>query len=143
MNYPSPELVEALTQLGYRLMRLLFREAKEAFARLGFTPLQAEVLRRLSEGNPSPTQLAEEMEMSPSQTSSLLAHLEDRGLLERAPDPGDRRRVLLQLTEEGRRQVKALQSIWHETFARHLSRLGSKELLAFKEILEKLTEEAA
>ena len=74
MNCPPPELVEALTQLGYRLMRLLFQEAKEAFAQLGFTPLQAEVLRRLSEGNPSPTQLAEEMEMSPSQTSSLLSH---------------------------------------------------------------------
>lgn len=142
MNRPPPELVEALTRLGYRLMRVLFQEAKEAFGRLGLTPLQAEALRLLSERERSPGHLAEEMEMSPSQASALLAHLEDRGFLERAPDPLDRRRVLLRLTEEGRRQAEALKAIWQETFARHLARLNPKELAAFKEILEKLTEAA-
>ncbi len=140
MNHPPPELVETLTRLGYRLMRLLFQEAKEAFARLGFTPLQAEALRLLVEGECSPSSLAEEMEMSPSQASALLSHLEGRGFLERTLDPADRRKVLLRLTEKGRAQAEALGAIWQEAFARHLARLSSREVLAFKEILEKLTE---
>ena len=53
----------------------------------------------------SPTTIAERLLVTTASTTSLLNTLEGRGLLTRLPDPDDRRRLLVNLTEEGRRVV--------------------------------------
>ncbi|WP_135255668.1 MarR family winged helix-turn-helix transcriptional regulator [Thermus caldilimi] len=140
MNGPPLPLVEELSRLGYALMRLLLARAKEAFAREGLSPLQAEVLRLVREGVQLPSRLAEHLEILPSQVSHLLASLEEAGLLERHPDPEDRRRVLLRLTPQGEAVQQRLQEGWLRAYGQYLARLTPRELLLFRDLLRKLTE---
>ena len=53
----------------------------------------------------SPTTIAERLLVTTASTTSLLNTLEGRGLLTRLPDPDDRRRLLVSLTEEGQQVV--------------------------------------
>ncbi|GAB5602560.1 MarR family transcriptional regulator [Thermus sp. FJN-A] len=140
MNGPPLPLVEELSRLGYTLMRLLLARAKEVFAQEGLSPLQAEVLRLVREGVHLPSRLAEHLEVLPSQVSHLLSSLEEAGLLWRHPDPEDRRRVLLRLTEKGEAVQRRLQEAWLRAYGQHLARLSPEELLRFRDLLRKLTE---
>jgi DNA-binding MarR family transcriptional regulator len=49
----------------------------------------------------SPTTIAERLLVTTASVTSLLDTLERRGLVERRPDPGDRRRLLVAITDEG------------------------------------------
>lgn len=53
----------------------------------------------------SPTTLAERLLVTTASTTSLLDTLERRGLVARSPDPDDRRKILVTLTENGRQVV--------------------------------------
>ena len=53
----------------------------------------------------SPTTIAERLLVTTASTTSLLDTLERRGLVTRSPDPDDRRKVLVTLTEDGRQVV--------------------------------------
>jgi len=54
----------------------------------------------------SPTTLAERLIVTTASVTSLLDTLERRGLVERRPDPRDRRRLLVALTDDGRALVE-------------------------------------
>ncbi|MFR0354954.1 MarR family winged helix-turn-helix transcriptional regulator [Streptomyces sediminimaris] len=61
------------------------------------------VLARLSgEGPDTPTSLAETERVRPQAMASTLTLLEQRGLVRRSPDPADRRRSIVAVTDEGR-----------------------------------------
>jgi len=47
---------------------------------------------------------------------------EGRGLVERRPDPGDRRKLLIEVTPGGRRIVSELMGIRHEWLTRAIER---------------------
>ena len=87
-----------------------------------------------------PSQLAELLEVHPSQVSHLLAALEEEGLVERSPDPQDRRKVKLFLTPKGREAAARAEALWLAVFGRRLARLSPEEQAAFLRILRKLTE---
>ncbi len=61
--------------------------------------------------------LAEALNVSPRNITGLVDHLEKDGLVERVPDPTDRRSVLARLTEPGARKIE---SIWREGIEREL-----------------------
>ncbi|WP_337845156.1 MarR family transcriptional regulator [Thermus sp.] len=136
---PPKALVRELADLGYTLMRLLFQEAKEVFARYGLSPQKNHLLNLLAQGVNLPSRLAEHLEVQPSQVSHLLSAMEEEGLLERTPDPEDRRRTLLRLTPRGEALRREVEEAWLSAFARHLARLEEEEVLRFREILKKLT----
>ena len=50
----------------------------------------------------SPTAIAERLIVTTASVTSLLDTLERRGLVERQPDPTDRRRLLIVITQEGK-----------------------------------------
>jgi DNA-binding MarR family transcriptional regulator len=78
----------------------------------GTTRAQWIVLFRLREQEGlSQVDLAEVLELQPISLVRLLDRLVDRGLLERRPDPRDRRTNRLFLTEAGRRLVDDLDSL--------------------------------
>jgi DNA-binding MarR family transcriptional regulator len=54
-----------------------------------------------ADGPLSPTAIAERLIVTNASVTSLLDTLERRGLVERRPDPGDRRRLLVVITPEG------------------------------------------
>jgi DNA-binding MarR family transcriptional regulator len=49
----------------------------------------------------SPTTIAERLLVTTASVTSLLDTLERRGLVERRPDPGDRRKLLVAITDQG------------------------------------------
>ncbi len=55
----------------------------------------------------SPTTISERLIVSTASVTSLLDTLERRGLVIRLPDPDDRRRLLVSLTDDGQRVVDA------------------------------------
>jgi DNA-binding MarR family transcriptional regulator len=88
-----------------------FRDAGE-----GIHPSQLRTLMMMHGGAVSPSDLADQMEVSLPTISKSLAGLERRGCIERTVDATDRRRVLLRMTEDGRRQM-------HESFESGISQL--------------------
>jgi DNA-binding MarR family transcriptional regulator len=89
------------TVLG-RLVRRLRAE------RRGLTLAQVSVLGRIDRGGPAGTSdLAAGERVRPQSMASTVAALTAAGLVERRPDPVDRRRVLISLTDQGRTALAA------------------------------------
>ncbi|HSP08029.1 MAG TPA: MarR family transcriptional regulator [Candidatus Dormibacteraeota bacterium] len=105
------EAVEALAALrwaGHTLSLLQDRWAEKH----GLSEGRLGVLFRLYRGGPTALgELAQDFHTSPRNVTGLVDHLERDGLVERVPDPDDRRSVRARLTEAGRVRIEA---IWKE-----------------------------
>ena len=96
----SPGLLLAL--LGHEAMRRL----RDAHTTQGLSPRQFHILGLLHDRGPLPqTELAVETDTAASVLVTQLNPLERDGLLARQRDPGDRRRHLVVLTDEGRERL--------------------------------------
>ncbi len=68
----------------------------------------ASALGRLDrEGPQTVSELAAAERVRPQSMAQTVGELESDGLVDRQPDPGDRRRALVQLTDEGRAMLQA------------------------------------
>ena len=98
------EPLEVLSRVS-RLARHLDRARRHAFAEHGLEPWEFDVLTSLRRaGSPyqlSPGQLLTQTLVTSGTMTNRIDRLAKRGLVERLPDPGDRRGVLVRLTEEG------------------------------------------
>ena len=110
-----------------RVGRELRREARK----VGVSPEQVSLLvaikhtRGIGVG-----ELAARERVSAPAMSNHVDRLERDGLVERTPSAGDRRRVGLSLTAEGRRVLRRVQSRRTAWLASRLRRLTSEELAA-------------
>jgi DNA-binding MarR family transcriptional regulator len=88
-----------------RAEKLLERSLSGTFRRFGLVRGEFDVLGTLRRsGDPyslTPTELYRSTMLSSGAMTNRLDRLEERGLVRRSPDPGDRRGVLITLTEEG------------------------------------------
>ena len=94
----------ALVQVGEAFVAMVNKAVRHRG--LSAAGRQALAIIEGSDGPLSPTTIAERLLVTTASTTSLLDTLERRGLLTRQPDPGDRRRLLVSLTEAGRRIVE-------------------------------------
>ncbi|MFI9106178.1 MarR family winged helix-turn-helix transcriptional regulator [Streptomyces fildesensis] len=86
---------------------------------------QTSVLVRLGrEGPAAAAELAAGEGIRPQSMSTIIAALQERGLVARAPDPDDGRRIVLSLTDAGREGLSGA----HRERARRLTRAISEEL---------------
>jgi DNA-binding MarR family transcriptional regulator len=106
---------------------------------------EVSVLARLDrEGPESPGTLAEQERVRPQAMGTTLAALEERGLVRRAPDSGDGRRVVMTITEAGRtmlldrrsESVQRLTDVLNEAF----TPAERRELLSVLPLLDRLAE---
>ena len=92
-----------------RLARHLDRARRTAFAAHGLETWEFDVLAALRRaGEPyvlSPGQLLASTLVTSGTMTNRIDRLEARGLVERTPDPADRRSVRVRLTDTGREQV--------------------------------------
>jgi DNA-binding MarR family transcriptional regulator len=102
--------MEVLSRVS-RLARHLDRARSQAFAAHGLESWEFDVLAALRRaGTPyqlSPGRLLKETLVTSGTMTNRVDRLTARGLVERLPDPADRRGVLVQLTESGRDSVDA------------------------------------
>jgi DNA-binding MarR family transcriptional regulator len=100
--------VEVFSRIG-RLARLLDLARRDAFTAHAIEPWEFDVLAALRRaGAPyqlSPGQLLRETMVTSGTMTNRIDRLGERGLVERSPDPRDRRGVLVGLTAAGKRAV--------------------------------------
>lgn len=102
MTAPSP--LSALTTRNTRLFTLLLeRELKKTGLRIGQLP----VLQALQEGKTlNQKALADFADIEQPGMTTLLARMERDSLIQREPDPTDRRSTLVTLTSDGQRKSR-------------------------------------
>lgn len=128
----SEEIIGRLLELNHR-MRLHFEDTAES---LGLSPAEARSLHVL--GDPRPmSDLAGAMHCDASYVTQLADRLEEAGLVEREPDPDDRRVKRLVLTPKGEQTRRELVSRIHETTPA-LAGLNDQERARFLALLESL-----
>jgi DNA-binding MarR family transcriptional regulator len=109
------------------------------------TPSQTAVLTRLwKEGASSASALAGAERVRPQSMATIVAALDQRGLIERTPDPEDGRRQVVSLTEAGRERAESDRQVREEWLARAMQeRYSERErriILDALSLLERLTE---
>ncbi len=128
-----------LSEAAERVMR---DHMNPLFAEAGLRPGEFDVLATLRRSGPpymlTPTRLYEATMISSGGMTNRLDRLEAAGLVERRPDPNDRRGKLIGLTASGRRLID-------DTIAKHvgnevqlLSALSTPEQLKLNALLRKL-----
>lgn len=75
---------------------------------LGLGPADLRCLDVLVDGPHTAGSLARATGLRPAATTALVDRLAERGFVRRSPDPADRRRVVVELTDEGAARVGAL-----------------------------------
>ena len=109
--------------------RLLRTYADYKAAQFGITRAQWAVLVRLerSEGL-NQTELADMLDLQPITLTRLLDKLSDSSLIERRPDPGDRRAKRLFLTPAARPLLKRLAELGEETMTSTLAGIDPESI---------------
>jgi MarR family transcriptional regulator for hemolysin len=123
----SRELAFAINDVA----RLLRTYADHAARRFGMTRAKWAVLARLDrfEGLKQ-TELAEMLDLQPITLTRLLDGLADNGLIERRPDPDDRRAKRLYLTPSARPLLERLTDLGEDLMATALAGLDAAEVEA-------------
>jgi DNA-binding MarR family transcriptional regulator len=94
----------------------------------GLTPSQLSVLASLSRQGPLTLGVLAETEgVAPASISGIVGRLVDKGLVDRVPNPVDRRSTLVEMTEEGRKVLEKGRSERTAFLASRLERLGREE----------------
>src|SRR3712207_4719833 len=87
-----------------RVARTQRRRWRDTLAPWDLSPHQARALRVVCERDGVRlSDLAESLHIAPRSATEVADGLQERGLVERTPDPRDRRAVILRPTAEGRR----------------------------------------
>jgi DNA-binding MarR family transcriptional regulator len=132
---PRELLASAIFLLG-RVGFAVKMRAMEEFESEGFSPYHYGVLALLEE-SPRETQaaIADTLKVDRSQLVGLLDALEERNLIERQRDPMDRRRHVVKLTAEGRRQLDSLRAITARIEEEFLAPLDADDRNTLRDLL--------
>ncbi|MER6343884.1 MarR family winged helix-turn-helix transcriptional regulator [Streptomyces sp. NPDC001595] len=135
---PDDLTLEVVDLIGAVVARY-HEEFEEAAAGHALTAAQAKLLALLSLDPLPMRKLAHKLKCEPSNVTGIVDRLEARGLVERRPDPADRRVKVAAVTDEGRRVARNMRDSLH--FAREpLAALGEQERLALRDLLRRMVE---
>lgn len=124
-------LVDRLVTAVERINRRMRTQNLDEWLGMRMTVPQTKTLIMLDEIGPSRMgAIAASLSTSLSATTSVVDRLVERGLVERAADPGDRRVVICRLTPEGRGVIGAFWSIGRDRLAEAARSLDSGQLAA-------------
>ena len=97
-----------INEAGYALQA--YQRSNQAFddavgRALGLNPTDLRCLDWLADGPKSAGELSEGTGLSSAATTTLIDRLEEKGFVKRVRDPVDRRRVVVDMTPDGRERV--------------------------------------
>ena len=103
------------------------------------TPAQYFAMTRLREkGQVSQNLLGRMSAMDPATIQGVVKRLGERGLVARVPDPNDRRRMILNLTDEGRLLIDGLRGGIDDMTDKILSPLSTDEQEQLRTLLKRI-----
>jgi DNA-binding MarR family transcriptional regulator len=129
-----------LSEAFWSVARELRHQARETLEPWRITPSQFRALGVLTQqGVIRLSELAEHLRIAPRSTTEVVDGLQERGLVERRPDPDDRRATLVALTEQGISLGASLRAARNADGERFFSALSSADRSDLARILRTLT----
>ena len=134
-----------LATLMFISYRAMDERVIEAMQGAGFdvTPAQARLAQRIADGGSRLTDLARQAQVTKQTASVLVAALEDKGMVERVPDPADGRARLIRFTPAGQvgarraqRIVAAVEREWEEHLGAELAGCLREALTRLREVTD-------
>src|SRR5919204_2352300 len=117
------------------------RRVSAGLAAAGFDdlrPAHTAVFQHIETGGSRLTALAERAQITKQSMGYLVDYLEQRGYLERRPDPTDRRAALVCLTERGWAQIRAALGIIAAVEQEWTTRLGESRMEQLRKLLSEV-----
>jgi DNA-binding MarR family transcriptional regulator len=131
-----------------RVANLLDRRGGALARREGITSAQwltLGLLAQVGDQGMTPTELCRQLCVSKQNMTGMIVRLEKKGLIERRPEPRDRRSFRVAATEKGALMVHNLENDGRAFFERQVDKIGEDDLVAMSEgltvVLESLREE--
>ena len=122
------DLGAALVDAVWGLRRVTRRVVRESFPEPALPPSEAELLAAVSRAKgTSVNEAAQALQLAPNTVSTLVGRLARAGLLERRPDPADRRAARLHLTVAGHARVRQFRRHREDVLERALGTLAVDE----------------
>ncbi len=141
-RYDSPvpdDDPDVLGELLVRVTRGQRRRWREALAPWDLSPHHARALRVVTDrAGTRLSDLAEALHIAPRSATEVADALQARGLVERTPDPTDRRAVVLTPTDEGRRVQQEIAAARAADSRDLFARLDAADRAALARILRTL-----
>ena len=138
---PPRELVKSTSFLLKRLGFAIKERTMDAFEQRGANPYQHGILCSLSESRAeTQSQIADALGYDRSWLVGLLDELEEEGLIERKPDPADRRRNIVTLKPEGESRLLEFRAVSKQVEDEFLAPLSKTERQQLHQLLLKLAE---
>ena len=136
---PDPASETDLGDLLMRVARTLRHRGAQAMAPWDLAPHHARALRVVARHEPiRPGELATHLRVAPRSVTDVVDALEARGVLERHPDPTDRRATVLALTADGRRLVDEIGTARRADAHAYFDRLPERDRATLRRILTTL-----
>jgi len=133
---------ELVKSSGFLLARLDLAFKSKALAQIeqeGFDAHHYSVLAILAEGSrETQATIADALDVDPSRLVALLDSLEERDLIARQRDPQDRRRHVVSITADGKRQLQRLRSVARQVEDEFLAPLTPEQRETFHSLLLQL-----
>jgi DNA-binding MarR family transcriptional regulator len=118
---PIPAVLEPVGHAGERHLRM--------------------VISLANEGPATVSELAERLHMTQAHASLVVRHLGDAGVVDRTPDPADRRRTIVSLSDAAAPAVAELHRKNSDPLRRFLSDISDDDAERFISLLERLIEQ--
>ena len=130
---------EPLSEAFWAVARRLREMSQESLAPWDITPAHLRALRVLKRHGPMRlSELSEHLRIVPRSTTQVADALESRGLIERRPDPGDRRATLVEVTGRGTEVLDEIREARGTEAERVFGRLSETDRRHLARILRKL-----
>ena len=130
---------ETLSEAFSSVARQLRHTSQETLAPWDITPSHFRALRVLMRhGVMRLSELSDHLHIAARSTTEVVDALETRGLVQRRPDPDDRRATLVELTEHGTSVLDAIRAARGTEAERAFGRLSQADRAHLARILRKL-----
>lgn len=136
---PDPDGDETLPEAFWSVARQLREASREALAPWDITPANLRALRALGHhGAMRLSELSGHLHIAPRSATEVVDALQSRGLVERHPDPADRRATLVEVTERGAGVLDAISAARGTEAERVFGRLSEADRADLGRILRQL-----
>lgn len=130
---------QGLADLFWGVARRLRHQSRETLLPLHVTPSQSRALNELRQhGAMRPGELAEHLRIAPRSATEVVDDLQSQGLVERHPDPADRRATSVELTAKGSAAAQAIRAARQAEAERFFGALTEQDRADLSRILRTL-----